>query len=530
MSNPAEEYGAAPAPPDHAGLRRGRRAFRYSVAACVFFGFTLWFAEGYLRFDRAETQYRMSLTLHEASARPVLRNVVKRDAEMNDAPSAKYVEALAAVEEPDMVLEVHEQAMRLNPRSSFLIINYGCALFLADRPAEARERFREASLHPPRNALPRYLEAAALLASMGEGDDLSEVIALVARANSGMDPVVFPKPLWHATLPESGRWHAKLARNLVGRCLAPLYRLNNTVMLRAEGEIADNDFRDWDAWLAETGAMGRRIAGNPGAADADLGAAQAVAGLRMQLDALLLRRRIADAQQNAEAVAEMDAQRDSLQAAMDRLTQFENRREDLIEAHAGRLFRPLPDIAAVLGLFLGLYLLLQLLCKFLAASRDAKSLAHLPAGRAVHTLSILVWLFLLTSFTWSGRLEASPESGLLAERLFWYWTILLLCLVSLISSWQMRRCPRDIMEGLLAGGNSAASPARKRINRIGLFLGLERRGLGTALGVLLCALSLWVVGHRLVTGLYPFQLTLLTTGLEAQEAELVREILRALAG
>ena len=141
MSSPAENTGT---PLDHAGLRRGRRAFRYSVAACVFFGFALWFAEGYLRFDRAETQYRMSLTLHEASARPVLRNVVKRDAEANDPPNAKYVEALAAVEEPDMVLTVYEQAMRLNPRSSFLIINYGCALFLADRPAEARERFREA--------------------------------------------------------------------------------------------------------------------------------------------------------------------------------------------------------------------------------------------------------------------------------------------------------------------------------------------------------------------------------------------------
>jgi hypothetical protein len=42
------------------------------------------------------------------------------------------------------------------------------------------------------------------------------------------------------------------------------------------------------------------------------------------------------------------------------------------------------------------------------------------------------------------------------------------------------------------------------------------------------ALCGWVVAHRLATGLYPWQLDLLTTGFAAPEGNLVRDVLHRL--
>lgn len=82
----------------------------------------------------------------------------------------------------------------------------------------AREKFREAGVHPPRNALPNYLEAAALAAGLKPGADLSESMALVARANNSAAPLLFPVPQWHATLPRAGEYYANRQHNLPVSC------------------------------------------------------------------------------------------------------------------------------------------------------------------------------------------------------------------------------------------------------------------------------------------------------------------------
>lgn len=86
----------------------------------------MWFSEGYLRFSRLESQYRMALTLPMDSARAILRNVVKRD----KGQTPKYVEALAFIEESDVILTRYEEAYKLAPNNPYLLINYGCRLFL----------------------------------------------------------------------------------------------------------------------------------------------------------------------------------------------------------------------------------------------------------------------------------------------------------------------------------------------------------------------------------------------------------------
>ena len=63
---------------------------------------------------------------------------------------------------------------------------------------------------------------------------------------------------------------------------------------------------------------------------------------------------------------------------------------------------------------------------------------------------------------------------------------------------------------------------RQTLRRVGWRLGMLRRVTGVFLGGFLCVLALWVLVFRLVSGLYPFQLALLTTGLENEEITLVR--------
>ncbi|HOH29924.1 MAG TPA: hypothetical protein PLC40_09630, partial [Candidatus Hydrogenedentes bacterium] len=158
--SPTPEMGATPRRScDFVWARRIRRSFRLLVAIAFLLTFMLWFAEGYLRYEQSEIQYRMSLTLHPAQARPILRTVVRRETELKKAPSPLYLEALALVEEPDEVLEAYARAYQANPRDMSLLLNYGCRLYAGGNPGEARERFREAGANPPSNALPRYLEA-----------------------------------------------------------------------------------------------------------------------------------------------------------------------------------------------------------------------------------------------------------------------------------------------------------------------------------------------------------------------------------
>ena len=55
-----------------------------------------------------------------------------------------------------------------------------------------------------------------------------------------------------------------------------------------------------------------------------------------------------------------------------------------------------------------------------------------------------------------------------------------------------------------------------------------RRYYGVALGLGLCAVCFWVICHRLLFFVYPWELNLLTTGLVGDEVEVVRSVLSAL--
>ncbi len=504
---------------DHAGARRIRRAFRYGVGACVLFALSLWFAEGYLRFDKSETQYRMALTMQEASARPILRTVVKRDS-ASPLPNAKYVEALASVEEEDVILKTYEQACKLNPRDQSLLINYGCRLFLEGRHADARDRFHEAGLLPPPNALPRYLEAAATLADMGPGGDLSDVVALVARANSTGDPMVYPNPLWHPTLPMHGQWYAKTRRDIVNRCLAPLYRMEADITLRAQKDIEAGRPENWDAWLEALLVMGDRLVGNAGNTPDNIGTNQATAGIKLQMDVLQLRDTLAE---NANRPRRFEDRVALLRAAEDELGTFENSRDPRIEAHAQILARPLKLVLATFALlFLAFFVLLLLGRVFPAAYKDTKSLPNHWTGVVAGWTVPALWFALLMACL-ALRNPGTASNALEAVALLWWMVMAAAALYAVVYPiLQMKRCCAVLL--LPPADGKGRSRILRSLRRVGWYFGMLRRVTGVFLGGFLCALSLWMLVFRLVSGLYPFQLPLLTAGLETEEINLVRQI------
>jgi len=62
------------------------------------------------------------------------------------------------------------------------------------------------------------------------------------------------------------------------------------------------------------------------------------------------------------------------------------------------------------------------------------------------------------------------------------------------------------------------------------YLAFLRRYFGVLLGLFLCTVSLWAIAYRVATGLYPWQLEVLVTGLGTEEAELVQRVVAFLVG
>jgi len=58
-------------------------------------------------------------------------------------PTARYVAALAYIEEKDIVLERFAEAVELAPDDGDLLIVYGCKLFQMGEFKEARRIFRK---------------------------------------------------------------------------------------------------------------------------------------------------------------------------------------------------------------------------------------------------------------------------------------------------------------------------------------------------------------------------------------------------
>ena len=516
---------------DHASARRVRRSFRYGVVGIALFALALWYAERYKRFDLLETQYRMTLTLEPQSARAVLRNVVRRDQERNTTPNPKYVAALAAVEESDVVLTRYAEAYALNPEDPSLAMKYGCRLFMQSQYKEARERFREASIHPPKNALPRYLEAAALAAQEEPGappeqrdDQWRNALALLSRANESGSPVIFPEPLWHASLPRNGFCYANLRINTVLQCAAPLHRFRESFSQWVREAIDRGGEPVWNPWLDTFERFGDQLCGSPWDTALPASVAQVTIGLQVRLDAVALRQYALESTEGRQDATLIEKHL-MLAQGIRRLTEFEQLRQDRIAEEKAFLFRPFL-LSAWAMLALGIpYAAAFLLNRLIRGDRRSWALPHARWAKIFAGFILLSMFLILSLFTPARDAGLGNSAG--AYLCFpWYALLILTILVGL--TYPIERAFRfHPGHGFTSDPSAASSLSLKQMKRL-TAVSLMRRYFGVLLGGFIAVLCLWATTHWLLHGVYPWQMSLLVDGQQAAAQELFKENLASL--
>jgi len=506
---------------DVAGARRSRRSFRLCLAACVVFTGTLWFAENFLRYEHTERLYRSALTLEPESARVLLKSAVKTDKEVHKTQTPKYVAALAEREEDDTALATYEEAYKLDPNNVPLAIRYGSRLFLAGRHGDAYARFHEAAERAPQNALPRYLEAAALLWASEDKDALSKSLALAARTNTGEQPLTFPEPLWFSTLPQDGAWYVRLRRQIADEVCAPLYQYAWRVFGAAEPAIEQDQVHSWDSWLETLQAMGRRVA-----SDSTPGAIQTTAGIRIQTEAIALRMKISEAERGAPDAALME-QRLKLKSALELVNGFEAAREERMAGDRAKYRFPLVELCLKPGaaMFL-LYLAMYALSRILHGGWSARTLRHPFLEKAVLLAGGLVVFVLLHTVTVLQHTAGPGGEWMTAlTRLTWF---VVACLAVFGLVHPAAQLPRAEAVARRSAPPPEELPAVVRMARKvrrRAYVTLVRRYYGILLAMLIMVFCSWVVTYRIAVSLYPWQVNLLTTGLAEEEMVVVQQAL-----
>jgi tetratricopeptide (TPR) repeat protein len=493
------------------------------------FTFALWFSEGYLRYDRSETQYRMSLTMHPASARPILRTVVRRETEQNEIASSRHLEALAQVEEPDKVLPNYKLAYEANPRNASLIMNYGCALYQDGQYDEARERFRESGVNPPRNVLPRYLEAAALAAGMSPEDDLSDVIALLTRTNTSEDPVLFPEPLWHESMPTRGQRYLEQRREIAGRIVAPLNALTAMLCQRARESIEKGELRDWDNWLNAVVVMGDRLMGNA-SADSPATIPQLTAALGIQYNALSVRAAISAA--NGGVVADdLNDRLLRLNDALKGLHDFDAHYHELLNAHGYRLFLPVELLLETVFAFLVFYSFGWFLHYLGSGGKSARAVPHLLLGKLSAAAGLTMLLAVLMALMAAHNTMAQAHWE---EYIPMVWRSILVVMLILGLVYPPLLAKRTGMYDRIkeAAEDETVQHPRKSVSRLhylGIYGCLMRRYMGLLCGGVLITICVWLLIYRMAYDVYPFQMQLITSSVGMETDILIEEIRQYLA-
>lgn len=522
---------------DHIGARRSRRAFRRCVAFCVFFVAVLWVSEWFLRYDHADRLYLSALTKpHADSARSILRQAVIHDEEARERPSTRYLQALAAREEEDKVIETYEKAYVLDPGNAPLAIRYGCQLHKRGQSVEAEALFADASGKAPDNALPRYLQAAVMPWATEDGElPLSSSFTHIARTNSGGRGVQFPRPLWFGSLPQDGYWYAHLQRSIVDEACAPLFQFVSLVQARASADIEEGSQRNWRSWLEHLDAMGGRftqVSGlraesestpRPGAV------AHVYAGLQIQHVAALLKNDFSKAR-GEEANEDRIKRIANIELAIEEIRRFEDSRRDRIDAERAKFTYPLVMCAWTFTGLVGLFVIAYLAVRIVAQNKAAGTIPHSTAGRIILVIGPALIFILLIVIALMQHRPGTDLAWTQAVSYVW-WTLLslyvvfglaypLLCLPSAADAVYRRRPGTE--------AEADMTIKAKRARRAAYFT-LLRRYYGIAIGFNLCFACLWVVMYRVVYSLYPWQFELLILEPIQLETDLLTRVLAMVA-
>jgi len=508
---------------DVAGAHRTRWAFRLSVLSLVLLTAFAWVSENFGNYGAAERNFRSAITQKRDAARVFLQASIKLDSAASTKPTPKYTQALAVREEDDAALAVYERAFEMDPNNSFFAIRYGCRLYLLGRADQALDKFRHARALPPANALPRYLEAAATARADRSPKGLSDAIVLLSRANNTRDPLVFAKPIWFSGFPQTGTQYALLSRDIYAESCAPLYTLVQQALRAVEEDGEMLAGQDAKTWLNQIVTMGERLVD-----DADpMGSLQAIAGVTFQIQALAQLEKLQSTAnpENTDALKPMIEKRVKLEQALELLNDFETQRDTQVMAIEEEFLRPLTLTFMTAGILILAYLLARGLYTVLRYRKTAWALPHSFFGKVVLGVGVGAYLLLLVMMAILQRSPLDQLWYLSAISTAWWGVTAVLVGFGLIYPGLRLASPEDVSKksGRLEDMPEVVRLARQAYRRV--YAAFVVRYYGILCGIYFCAVCLWILGYRVINGLYPMQINLLANGLIRQEQEVVRSVI-----
>lgn len=509
---------------DTAGVRRARRSFRLVVVAAVVITVSLWISERFLQFDSAEGNFITSLTHERPSARVFLQQAIKSDATLRDKPTPKYHQALAVRSEHDVILDHMQVGVELDPMNALFRLRYGCRLFIMGYPEAAAEQFREAGSQPQQNALPLYLEAAAIAkAGNGRPEALSEALTKVAMANSRDAALVFPRPIWSREYPTEGIWYSNLSREIQDEICGPLYALSQMVTADVARQIAQNRLQHAGTWLDEIMEMGERLV----VRSEPLSTTSAIAGLTIQGQALEVLEKLGSPMNGMSNEALIE-KRLRLQQALDMLQGFESQRENRLQREMEMYTRPMTYVVLALAVFVGVHLLGLVVHRAFRFKKSRWTVPHSAIGASVLAIGNITLLLLLGVVM---LLQGSPDGtlqGMKIVGLLWYIIVAGLVGFGLLYPAATLKSPQEVSRrsSRLEDMEQTSRLARHSYRRA--YASLALRYYGILSGVATCVVCTWIVFYRIIVGLYPWQFKLLTSGLLHDERSIVRDVIELL--
>lgn len=510
---------------DFAGARRARHAFRWLVTACVLATGLLYFVERSLKHAPAERLMIMALTLPRESARVLLIKAIEQDAKGNERPEPKFTQALAVRQEDDVILDEMRRAYELDKTNSLFAVQYGCRLFAAENFDEAAAIFRAAQGNPPESALPAYLEAAAISAKKEDPESLEQAMIVMARANSGGQRLVLPRPVWTASpsLPPRGEWYARLTREVAGDTAAPLYVFAERILRQARLAREQGRVQLARTWLDQLERLGQRLVSDT----EPRWAIPALAGLQFQKAALDEREAMLGPLGSTDSAASIAEARTKVGQASQEIRNFLAGLDERIQAERREFVLPFFLFAQTVPSAGTAYLLAYVVRRLIGRRKLAKSIPH---SRAIYGLAAIpLGLFAVAhAFTLVQRAPGLQEEYTGALVAVW-WIVLGVGLgCGVIYPLVALRNPADVGRetGRLEEMANTLTAARRAYRDA--YTALTLRYYGILFGLLLCGFCAWVVSFRMGIGLYPWQFKILVPGYIDQESEIVTQALTLL--
>lgn len=493
---------------DATRMGRSQRTYRITVVLAVFLTMALKISGIFLHENQSELQYSMALSLRKKPALHMLRAAVQNDKEKSGTVNPIYLEALAEVEPPRNMLSLYEEARQLNPKSESLLIKYGCELYAQEQYEEARERFREAGINPPRNTLPRYLESAALATAQMEQESLRNALALLARANSSSDPLLVVEPLWSENVSRRAKGYLERQYELTDRIFGTIHNSASRFCAYVDEETVQENAAQMDEYLEKLEAMSVRLLGVQ-SGDSRPAIPQLDHALQIQLEVVQLRKQFSE-QFQLPAQEGREARITELKALLADLERFQEAGKSLAKKYNNR---NMSSTFLVMGIWLYFWCFWAVMWSLHTMGKDRKKeLPMLPIPSkakallfAAFSLLFLLLMVLPALYTTNRDFFWEPRE----EQLTPVISILFILVFGLYFPFTSLRS--YIREAKQQG--ITAPWVTGKLKQFQIFTCLSRRYNGLLLGNLIICACVAYIAHHIVYGVGPFQSYLLPSGL-----------------